>query len=49
MIQIAFKDDEITMIFLHQLSTVPRANAKAIVSITHLMQKISDDTAEKYK
>ncbi|HJK03884.1 MAG TPA: DUF3467 domain-containing protein, partial [Methanocorpusculum sp.] len=33
MIQIAFKDDEFTMMFLHQLPAVNQAKAKAIVSI----------------
>ncbi|MFA5220909.1 MAG: DUF3467 domain-containing protein [Methanoregula sp.] len=34
MIQIAFKDDEFTFMFLHQLPQVNQARAKAIVSIT---------------
>lgn len=34
MIQIAFKDDEFTMMFLHQLPSVNQAKAKAIVSIS---------------
>jgi hypothetical protein len=34
MIQIAFKDDEFTMMFLHQLPAVNQAKAKAIVSIS---------------
>ncbi|HJJ27790.1 MAG TPA: DUF3467 domain-containing protein [Methanocorpusculum sp.] len=34
MIQIAFKDDEFTMLFLHQLPSVNQAKAKAIVSIS---------------
>ncbi|HJJ48068.1 MAG TPA: DUF3467 domain-containing protein [Methanocorpusculum sp.] len=34
MIQIAFKDDEFTMMFLHQLPSVNQARAKAIVSIS---------------
>ncbi|HJJ32137.1 MAG TPA: DUF3467 domain-containing protein [Methanocorpusculum sp.] len=34
MIQVAFKDDEFTMMFLHQLPSVNQAKAKAIVSIS---------------
>ncbi len=34
MIQIAFKDDEFTMMFLHQLSVANQAKAKAIVAIS---------------
>lgn len=34
MIQIAFKDDEFTMMFLHQLPGVNQAKAKAVVSIS---------------
>jgi len=34
MIQIAYKDDEFTLLFLHQLPQVNQARAKAIVSIT---------------
>ncbi len=34
MIQIAFKDDEFTMLFMHQLPGVGQARAKAIVSIS---------------
>jgi hypothetical protein len=34
MIQIAYKDDEFTFVFLHQLPQVNQARAKAIVSIT---------------
>ena len=34
MIQIAYKDDEFTFMFLHQLPQVNQARAKAIVSIT---------------
>jgi hypothetical protein len=34
MIQIAFKEDEFTFVFLHQLPGVNQARAKAIVSIT---------------
>ncbi|MDO5845483.1 MAG: DUF3467 domain-containing protein [Methanocorpusculum sp.] len=34
MIQIAFKDDEFTMMFLHQLPGVNQAKVKAIVSIS---------------
>ncbi|HUH79546.1 MAG TPA: DUF3467 domain-containing protein [Methanoregula sp.] len=34
MIQIAYKDDEFTFLFLHQLPQVNQARAKAIVSIT---------------
>ena len=34
MIQIAFKDDEFTMMFLHQLPAVNQAKTKAVVSIS---------------
>lgn len=34
MIQIAYKEDEFTFVFLHQIPTVNQARAKAIVSIT---------------
>ena len=34
MIQIAYKDDEFTFVFLHQIPSVNQARAKAIVSIT---------------
>lgn len=34
MIQIAYKDDEFTFVFLHQIPGVGQARAKAIVSIT---------------
>lgn len=34
MIQIAYKEDEFTFVFLHQLPQVNQARAKAIVSIT---------------
>ena len=34
MIQIAYKEDEFTFLFLHQLPQVNQARAKAIVSIT---------------
>ena len=34
MIQIAFKDDEFTMMFMHQLTAVNQARATAIVSIS---------------
>ena len=34
MIQIAYKDDEFTFMFLHQLPQVNQARAKALVSIT---------------
>lgn len=34
LIQIAYKDDEFTLLFLHQLPQVNQARAKAIVSIT---------------
>jgi hypothetical protein len=34
MIQVAYKDDEFTFLFLHQLPQVNQARAKAIVSIT---------------
>ncbi|MDO9523500.1 MAG: DUF3467 domain-containing protein [Methanocorpusculum sp.] len=34
MIQIAFKDDEFTMMFLHQLPVANQAKAKAIVAIS---------------
>lgn len=34
MIQIAYKDDEFTFVFLHQIPGVNQARAKSIVSIT---------------
>ena len=34
MIQIAYKDDEFTFVFLHQIPSINQARAKAIVSIT---------------
>ncbi|HOX34604.1 MAG TPA: DUF3467 domain-containing protein [Methanoregulaceae archaeon] len=34
MIQVAYKDDEFTFVFLHQIPAVNQARAKAIVSIT---------------
>ncbi|KUG15782.1 hypothetical protein ASZ90_014558 [hydrocarbon metagenome] len=34
MIQIAYKEDEFTFVFLHQIPGVNQARAKAIVSIT---------------
>jgi hypothetical protein len=34
MIQIAYKEDEFTFVFLHQIPAVNQARAKAIVSIT---------------
>ncbi|HON82306.1 MAG TPA: DUF3467 domain-containing protein [Methanoregulaceae archaeon] len=34
MIQIAYKNDEFTFVFLHQIPGVSQARAKAIVSIT---------------
>ena len=34
MIQIAYKEDEFTFLFLHQIPSVNQARAKAIVSIT---------------
>jgi hypothetical protein len=34
MIQIAYKDDEFTFVFLHQIPGINQARAKAIVSIT---------------
>ena len=34
MIQIAYKNDEFTFVFLHQIPGVNQARAKAIVSIT---------------
>lgn len=34
MIQVAYKEDEFTFLFLHQIPTVNQARAKAIVSIT---------------
>ena len=45
MIQIAFKDDEFTMMFLHQLPAVNQAKAKAIVSIFCEDTKTSVSTA----
>jgi hypothetical protein len=34
MIQVAYKEDEFTFVFLHQIPAVNQARAKAIVSIT---------------
>ena len=34
MIQIAFKDDEFTMMFIHQLPGINQAKAKALVAIS---------------
>ncbi len=34
MIQVAYKEDEFTFMFLHQIPSVNQARAKAIVSIT---------------
>ncbi|HJJ42422.1 MAG TPA: DUF3467 domain-containing protein [Methanocorpusculum sp.] len=34
MIQIAFKDDEFSLMFLHQIPSVPQAKAKALVAIS---------------
>jgi len=34
MIQVAYKEDEFTFMFLHQIPTINQARAKAIVSIT---------------
>lgn len=34
MIQIAFKDDEFTLLFLHQIPNLNQAKAKAIVTIS---------------
>jgi hypothetical protein len=34
MIQVAYKEDEFTFLFLHQIPSVNQARAKAIVSIT---------------
>ncbi len=56
MIQIAFKDDEFTMMFLHQLPAVNQAKAKAIVSISPAhakklllaLQKSVNDYEEKF-
>ena len=39
MIQIAYKDDEFTFVFLHQIPGVNQARAKAIVSITPAARK----------
>ncbi|MDV0444334.1 DUF3467 domain-containing protein [Methanorbis rubei] len=56
MIQIAFKDDEFTMMFLHQIPAVNQAKAKAIVSISPghakkllmALQKSVNDYEEKF-
>lgn len=56
MIQIAFKDDEFTMMFLHQIPAVNQAKAKAIVSISPAhakkllaaLQKSVGDYEEKF-
>jgi hypothetical protein len=56
MIQIAFKNDEFTMIFLHQLPAINQAKAKAIVSISPshakklltVLQKSINDYEEKF-
>lgn len=56
MIQIAFKDDEFTMMFLHQLPAVNQAKAKAVVSISPAhakkllaaLQKSVNDYEEKF-
>ena len=56
MIQIAFKDDEFTMMFLHQLPAVNQAKAKAVVSISPAhakkllaaLQKSVHDYEEKF-
>jgi hypothetical protein len=39
MIQIAYKEDEFTFVFLHQIPAVSQARAKAIVSITPMHAK----------
>jgi iron-sulfur cluster repair protein YtfE (RIC family) len=39
MIQIAYKEDEFTFVFLHQIPGVNQARAKAIVSITPVHAK----------
>jgi len=39
MIQVAYKEDEFTFVFLHQLPGVNQARAKAIVSITPVHAK----------
>lgn len=39
MIQIAYKEDEFTFVFLHQIPAVNQARAKAIVSITPMHAK----------
>ncbi|MCK9314160.1 MAG: DUF3467 domain-containing protein [Methanocorpusculum sp.] len=39
MIQIAFKDDEFTMMFLHQIPVANQAKAKAIVAISPIHAK----------
>jgi hypothetical protein len=56
MIHIAFKDDEFTMMFLYQLSTMNQAKAKAIISISPshakklltALQKSVNDYEEKF-
>ncbi|MDE2518787.1 MAG: DUF3467 domain-containing protein [Methanocorpusculum sp.] len=56
MIQIAFKDDEFTMMFQHHLPAVNQAKAKAIVSISPshakkllaALQKSVNDYEEKF-
>lgn len=56
MIQVAFKDDEFTMMFLHQLPSVNQAKAKAVVSISPahakrllaVLEKTVRDYEEKY-
>jgi Protein of unknown function (DUF3467) len=39
MIQIAYKEDEFTFVFLHQIPGINQARAKAIVSITPMHAK----------
>ncbi|MCX6681986.1 MAG: DUF3467 domain-containing protein [Methanoregula sp.] len=56
MIQIAYKEDEFTFVFLHQIPAVNQARAKAIVSITPthaknllaVLQKTVTDYEEKF-
>lgn len=56
MIQIAYKEDEFTFVFLHQIPAVNQARAKAIVSITPthaknllaVLQKTMADYEEKF-
>jgi hypothetical protein len=56
MIQIAYKEDEFTFVFLHQIPAVNQARAKAIVSITPthaknllgVLQKTVADYEEKF-